>query len=90
MSEIKLGSRVKDVYTGFAGIAIGRSEWLYGCARFLVEPFDLDKDGKVREAVWFDEQRVELLQEQPPINTTGGINPGGPSQEAHRTQDPTR
>lgn len=55
---IKLGSKVKDMITGYAGIAVGRTEWLYGCNRIVVESDQL-KDGKPLETQWFDEQRVE-------------------------------
>ena len=57
---IDLGSKVKDMITGFTGIAIGRTEWLYGCTRIVVESQEL-KDGKTVKPEWFDEQRVEEL-----------------------------
>jgi hypothetical protein len=77
---IQLGSRVRDVYTGFEGTAIARTEWLYGCARVSVEPTEL-KDGKVQDTVTFDEQRLEVLTDAAPIvspassATTGGPHP---------------
>ena len=73
---IKLGDRVKDVYTGFVGIADGRSTYLHGCDRITIEPETLDKDNKVREPESFDETRVELVDpgvfwhtsERPPLH----------------------
>ena len=60
MDEIKLGCRVRDTFTGFEGVATGRSEWLYGCTRISIQPTEL-KDGKVVEPDWFDVQRVEVI-----------------------------
>lgn len=31
--QVNLGDRVKDQVTGFEGIAIARTEWLFGCPR---------------------------------------------------------
>jgi len=41
---IKLGIRVKDSITGYEGVAIARTDWLYGCVRITIQG-DLDKDG---------------------------------------------
>lgn len=59
---VKLGSTVKDMISGFEGIVIARSEWLYGCNRLIVESKRL-KDGKPTEGQWFDEQRIETIEE---------------------------
>jgi len=58
---VNLGDKVKDRINGFEGIVTGRTEYLYGCIRVLVDPTDLDKDGKPREMQWLDEDRVELV-----------------------------
>lgn len=79
---IKLGDRVKDIYTGFEGVASARTEWLHGCDRITIEPTALDKDGKIQDGATFDEQRVELVTAQEVLvadasNTqkTGGPRP---------------
>lgn len=59
---VKLGSRVRDQITGFTGIAVGYSRWMYGCNRFVVESESL-KDGKPLGDEWFDEQRIETIDE---------------------------
>lgn len=59
---VTLGNRVKDSLTGFSGIAMARTEWLYGCARIAIEPQEL-KDAIPVEMQWFDEQRVVFLAE---------------------------
>lgn len=58
---IQLGTRVRDLITGMTGVAIARTEWLYGCARVGVESVEIKKDGKPSDAVWLDEQRVEAV-----------------------------
>jgi len=85
---ISLGSRVKDSITGFQGIAIAVTEWLYGCRRFGVEPEEL-KDGKPVETQWFDEQRLEIMTEQgAPARKDDSANPGGPQKDPQRTKNP--
>jgi len=58
---IALGSTVKDMISGFEGVAIARSEWLYGCNRIIVESKTL-KDGKPTDGQWFDEQRIKTIE----------------------------
>ncbi len=61
-TEINLGDKVKDALTGFTGIAVGYTEWLYGCVRIAIESEKLDKDGKPQDELWFDKQRVVLVK----------------------------
>jgi hypothetical protein len=76
--SIKLGSKVRDTYTGFEGIAVARTEWLYGCARIMIEPTAL-KDGSPIKAEGFDEQRVVLIAEQEPVvSAVSEAKSGGP------------
>lgn len=58
---IPLGSEVKDKVTGFRGVAIGRTEWLTGCATIIVKP-KVDKDGKVPESQTVDEPLLDVLK----------------------------
>ena len=70
--------------TGFEGIAIGRTEWMYGCTRYAIEPTEL-KDGKPIEAQWFDEQRVEAVAEAPKAAPAAPKTPpGGPQNDPAR------
>lgn len=91
---IELGSKVKDTITGFVGIAVAKTQWLVGCIRVTVQPQDLDKDGKVREAYTFDEPTLVVLSTPaktkihavPQTPTT----PGGPRPEPMRREDVRR
>ena len=88
---VKLGSAVRDTLTGFKGMATGRTEYLYGCARILVEPSKLDKDDKVIECMWFDEQRIEVIKETgPTVSKDSSSGPGGPHDTPTRVADPIR
>ena len=55
-----LGRRARDRVTGFEGIIDSVGFDLYGCVQATVRP-PLDKDEKLRDACWFDVQRLELL-----------------------------
>jgi len=61
---VKLGSKVRDMVTGFEGIAHARQSHMYGCERIEVEPTELTKDGGLKDTQVFDEQRVEVLEEK--------------------------
>ena len=84
---IQLGTRVRDVITGFEGIVYGRIEYLTGCVQLQVIPW-VDADGKRKDAEWFDEARCELVHavpvklpgetQTPPLSIAA---PAGPSCE---------
>jgi hypothetical protein len=75
---VALGNKVRDSITGFEGIVIGRTEWLYGCTRLGVEPQKLH-EGKPVEAQWFDEQRLTVLtDDKPQVSKDSKARTGGP------------
>lgn len=87
---INLGSKVKDSITGFAGVATGRTEWLYGCVRYCVEPAEL-RDGKPIEAQHFDEQRLVVVEDKAPAPAgQGGARIGGPKDDPKPRAFPSR
>lgn len=55
-----LGFTLRDKVTGFQGVATGHVTYITGCDQLLLVP-PVDKDGKIREAQWFDTQRCQLL-----------------------------
>ncbi len=79
---IKLGNLVKDLLTGFTGIATSRTEYLYGCVHIGITSQDLDKDGVPVGVMNFDEQRVMLADKRAPMVSpdskaiSGGPVPG--------------
>jgi hypothetical protein len=89
MSEsIKLGDRVRDRITGLVGIAIGVTDWLYGCRRWCVQP-EKTKDGKPAETCYIDEPQLEVVDR-------GAVSPQseprrhGPRNDPGRKADPGR
>ena len=76
MEEIKLGLEVKDRVTGFKGIAIGRTTYMQGCNRILVQQ-KVDKEGNIPEAISFDEPDLEVIGDGvlPKPEKSGGPRP---------------
>ncbi len=78
-TTIDFGDKARDSITKFEGIVVGKATFLYGCSRIQIEKAGLNKEGNADEPLWFDEQRVVLVEEkQPPISkqskaTTGGL-----------------
>jgi hypothetical protein len=73
----QLGNLVRDSITGYEGVVVGKTLWLYGCDRCAVQTREF-KDGKVPDAEWFDDQRLVILADTAPVvspdstATTGG------------------
>ncbi|SHE66548.1 hypothetical protein SAMN02745157_0666 [Kaistia soli DSM 19436] len=87
---IKLGNKVRDLVTGFTGIATARTEYLYGCVHISVTP-TVDKDGKQAETAWFDEQRVEVVEDTPaPMAKSYSATSGGPADPPRNPNTPPR
>jgi len=63
---LELGKKARDKITGFEGIITGHCKHLYGCDTYCLVP-TVDKDGKTQDAHWFDEGRIEIIDE--------GVNP---------------
>jgi hypothetical protein len=76
MNRINLGDRVRDIITNLEGIAIARTEWMYGCRRVTVQPQEA-KDGKPADSFTVDEPQLDLLEVGAfqPIAPTVSMNP---------------
>lgn len=70
-----LGKTVSDRITGFRGVVTGYVEYLSGCNQVLVVP-PISADGTLRDASWFDVQRVDVLDHVPPVVLDNGTTPG--------------
>ena len=64
MIMIKLGQKVRDKVTGCTGITTGRAEYIYGCTQYNIVQL-VGSDGRIPEAVWFDEGRIENRDDRP-------------------------
>lgn len=65
MRVMELGDKVRDEMTGFEGIAVSRTEYLFGCVSIGVQPTGLTEKGKPRELEYFDEQRLSEASAAP-------------------------
>lgn len=96
--RVSLGDRVRDRISGAQGIAIARTEWLYGCVRITIKPEKLDKDGKERDSVTIDEPQCEVLkvsviENRPYWRSEGSLvleRAAGPRPDPVRPRDPVR
>lgn len=56
----ELGKEVKAKVTGLTGIITSRSQCLYGCNRYYVQP-PVGKDKKVPDGWWVDEDDITVV-----------------------------
>ena len=61
MAKVNLGDLVKDSVSGFKGIVVATHNYLNGCTRVSIQP-PVDKDGKLPDALSFDEPQVEVIK----------------------------
>lgn len=75
----ELGSVVESKVTGVTGTIISRSENLYGCNRYHIQPRVM-ADGKVPDGWWIDE--MDMIVKSTPIKEEPKEEPtakrGGP------------
>ncbi len=90
--EIRLGQRVRDKVDGFQGVVVARTEWLWGCVRYEVQPEVLADDGQPLKTQWLDQEQLEVLDapvvEGMPLPPPVGVATGGPARATGRPADP--
>ncbi len=57
----EMGCTVETKTTGLRGIIVSRSECLYGCNRYFIQP-KADKDMKIPDGWWVDEDDIKILK----------------------------
>ena len=77
-NNIVPGKVYKDQVTGIEGIAIGATIWAYGCVTVGLARKGLDKEGKIYETEWFDEDRLILVPDKPAYESSVKTLTGGP------------
>lgn len=77
---IELGNKVKDIVTGFVGIATSRVTYLNGCKQICITP-PVGKDGKVEEGRYVDIGQIESIGDGINVKArrTGGPQSNTPS-----------
>ncbi len=87
--KAKLGKTYKDSISGFEGVAVCRSVYLYGCERVLLVPNKLKPDGDFLPDCWFDEAQLIAVQaKNKPAKRGKGNGPAGPSRSVAPNRDP--
>ena len=80
MANSLLGLEVRDVVTGFSGIAVAHTEWLNGCVRIMVQPRQKKGENTLAALESFDIQQLEYLDKAPvtmPSGLTAARRAGG-------------
>jgi hypothetical protein len=76
---IELGREVKEIITGFVGIATARCKYLTGCVHIEVTPQKLKKDGETLDSRWIDESRLKHTSSRKKIKLSTRDPKEGPS-----------
>lgn len=74
MEKIILGATYVDRITRFSGVATGHVEYLSGCNQTLLVPPAVDN--VLKEAQWFDDQRLVQDHSKIRIELVNGTTPG--------------
>lgn len=74
-----MGNKVKDVVTGFTGIAAAKIEYLNGCVQFGVKP-PVSEASIMSEISYIDVQQLEYVAKGVSVDQleTGGDHPDAP------------
>ncbi len=76
--QFALGTVLKDIVTGFEGVAMGRTQYFTGCNHYGLVSQILTEKGKPDEWVWLDETRLFLTGKKQIV--LGAIKPtSGPA-----------
>ena len=76
MDKFELGEVLKDIVTGFQGVAMGKTTYFTGCDHYGLCSQNL-KDSAPLDWQWFDKTRLvrvegaEKIMKQPRIPTSG-------------------
>ena len=82
--KFELGVILKDIVTGFEGVAMGRTQYFTGCNHYGLSSQILSKEGKPNEWEWFDESRMQATEKtmavsfQESSRPTSGPHPNAP------------
>lgn len=80
MFKIELGSKVKDLVSGYTGTVVNRVQYLNRCIQYGVQG-KMSKEGKLPDTHYFDEGQLEVV--------SAGSKKLQAAMEAHRETAPT-
>ena len=87
-TRIKLGDIVRDMVTGYEGMAVSEHSYLNKCVRISIQGV-VDKDGKIPDSQTFDIEQVAVVKS----NVYEGIDvqpTGGPQNAPKPKYEPKR
>jgi len=61
-NTVELGDEVQDLVTGYKGIAVGITQWLYGCKRVSVQGRVPKAGGVAPDNINIDEPQCKILK----------------------------
>ena len=59
MRDIHLGDEVRDIITGFEGVAVSKIEHLFGGVEYKIQQRNLNGDERPMEPLWIEGGRLE-------------------------------
>lgn len=76
----ELGATARCKISGYVGIVVCRSEWLYGCNHYVLQAVGLDDKGGPRPSRAVDEQGMVVIEPAKPEHINDPTKqPGGPA-----------
>jgi hypothetical protein len=72
----QLGATYRDKITGFQGVATGYVQYITGCNQVLIAPKANDGGSAMKTPEWLDEQRLDVVPNEPVIVLDNGASPG--------------
>lgn len=86
-----LGFKVKDVVTGFEGVAESISFDLYGCIQVVVRPEKVKSQAELPNGQWFDAKRLTAVGSKPVMHVPNfSVPENGPAQKPAPSRMPAR
>jgi len=87
MESISLGAAVRDVVSGFTGIATARVEYINGCVQYCVQYCVQPElhEGRYDDARYFDHQQLQVVGDGVTAILQAAKVTGGPAQNTPPT-----
>lgn len=87
--KVTLGKQYKDSISGFSGVAVARTTYLFNCVRVMLSPTKLKDDGDFLPDTWFDEQILVAVRSKKVVKAKRKrTGTGGPARSVAPKRDP--
>lgn len=88
ISNITLGDDVEHTFTGYKGYVTQVAIWISGCIRIAVQSKEFDKDGQMKDALWFSDKELKIIKKYPQPKEERKV--GGPMPTPQKMSVPKR